>query len=158
MSMPFGPGSPRIQVLGTDLVTPLKTLYLPVPTKLGSELTWIRSSIPQELIPPQGRRERLLGFYPKLTLTWDVYDDLNGYGRTFGQADGNILSYQDLEAILSLPPRHLKVSPGPAPAGGFRALVTKDPAPKLVGPSFAKGVTVEFTGWDLLSTKTLGSF
>lgn len=152
------PGTPRIKVLNTDLLTLLKTVYLPAPNSGdGISLEWAEKSYRNDLVDGSERTRRL-GYIPVLTLKWKIYNDSPGQGYTIGAADGNMLGIADLLAILSLDPGRLKVSPGPL-AGGFQVDSVKVGSMGILGlQGFAAGVSVTFRGRTVQADQSLGVF
>jgi hypothetical protein len=148
-------GPPRLAVLNTAGVV-LKTLHLPPPKKGdGLALEFIHKGVEREL-EDYSEAGFTAGYTAKLTLKWDVYDDLPGLGVTIGTAEGNRPSLMDLWALTSGQVRGLlRVSPGPLGTGCFRVeRVTKGPL-GLAGPSLGRNVSLTFWGKDLLPTEAL---
>lgn len=131
-----------------------KTLLLPPPSMDGLELDWEEDSTTVRLATG-GRRTRRIGYIPSLTVRWKVYDDRE-IGCVLGTDDGERPVLEDLLAILSLPSKGLKVSPGMA-AGGF---VVDQVVTKGIGKkgNFYTGLQATFHGRDAYATKTLETF
>jgi hypothetical protein len=132
-----------------------KTLYLPPPSVDGLRLEWLEQASRAELIDGSPRTRRL-GYVPRLTVRWNVYDERPGQGWVIGTGDGQRPGLEALLGVLSCASGRLAVSPGLL-AGGFVVDDVNVRAIGLKGPVYS-GLEVTFTGRDVFSTRTLGVF
>jgi len=156
--MLFNTGTPRLATLdpaGSGAKT--ASFFLPVPNNDGVKLEWVEKSDTYELIDGS-EGIRLFGWIPELTITWDVYDDINpNYGYVIGSASGNQLDYTSLLTVLNTSSGFLKVSPGPD-AGGFVVNKSTISAVGNTAGGMATGVDITFRGSAICSSRVLGAF
>jgi hypothetical protein len=137
--------------------TKAKTLYLPPPDRKNPKLEWETKGTKQELLDGS-ERMRVLGYLPVLTLKWSAYDDRPGQGYTLGTADGQRPTLEQLLQVLSGTPGTLRVSAGPAPAGGFTCGEIKVGGAVLLAPGIGGDLQIVFRGRQVLSSRYLEAF
>lgn len=152
----MAPGPIRLAVLNAD-GSKAKTLYLPPPDKKNPKIEWEVKGTKQELLDGSPRM-RIQGYLPVLTVKWSAYDDREGQGYALGTDNGQRPTLEQLLRILSGPPGTLRVSAGPAPAGGFTCGEIQVGGAVLLGAGIGGDLQIVFRGRQVLSGRYLEAF
>jgi len=150
--------TPRFHILSADLITVEKTLYLPMPTKEGISLEWIRIGDLIDLADGS-KRQKVKGYSPKVTIKYKIYNDVAGESDLpIGTDDGQIPLAEDLVSILTqYGQSRLEFSPS-TNSPFFRCLITKIPTLTPSAANIAmKDFQIEISGRDVFPIADLGS-
>ena len=152
MASPLQIGTPRLALIGGN------SYFLPPPDKGSLTLEWVEKAIDSNLVDGSESCRRL-GWLPQLTMSWATYNDfLNTTGKTIGSANGNLLDFASLLAVLDNAPGTLKVSPGPSAGGFVINKTTISPVSVAGNPGITTGLKLTFRGGAICASKTLGAF
>lgn len=144
-------GAPRLRILSTDLVTVVKTLYLPFVNKEGGVvLTDVPAKNIKQTLLSGGVRYIQGGVRHNVTLNYEKYDPTyiaKVSSRTVGTSDGNVPELTQLYDLISqFNDGRLSISPCTNQELWYRVACTSDLTRESIYPVVFGNVTLNFEG------------
>jgi hypothetical protein len=149
-------GAPRLRILNTDLITVVKTLYLPFVNKEGGVvLTDTPAKNIKQILVSGGLRYIQGGVRHNVTLNYEKYDPTyiaKLSSRTIGSLDGNVPELTQLYDLISqYNDGRLSISPCSNQEIWYRVACTSDLTRETIYPIAFGNITLTFEGLDVFS-------